>query len=779
MVAALVRESIRQGRPVGEITKGTKAPAGWDFKFRHGSEFVDKGKSQDGENGVILFKENGELMAVRMNPGAHGIGTTFAKAVTDKDLVRFNGMFEWIPWVTRKMAALRTQYVPTFILRNFKADSLEVALNTIGERGVRDGLSFMGSVAKNEARVIAEVVDYFKNGNARGYMKEFAENGGLTGGGLSAQAFSETQSRIEEELKRLAKMGKASGRVSSVIKTIPEVVSLLNAVAENTTRVGVYAAMRERGASVADAVSYARDATVNFNRKGWLTPYLNAAYMFSNASIQGMGRAFKAMRSKYGWEAIAGVFLVGVLRALLFHYFGHDDDDERAGLPDAKNMTEFEKQFNIGFPLPGKTRSVWPIRNPWALPMYLGYKVTEVGLGDDDAKSALVDVLYAAGDFVTEPIGGNGFSSRNMMLQTFSPTMADPLVQWLEGKDFKDDDRLRKSFNGYAPLSWNGKDSTPFVYKWIAKGLNAASGGDEFKKGALDTAPENWQLLAESVGGGLLTDANRVLSAGTSAVDWMRGSPQPQNIRNIPVLRDSVMNQRDISGRYYDALDEYKSDLNQYKGYAGTEKGDELLRLNPLVESEKAKELSERVENLAKMEKGYEKLGKRWVEHEYSPEEKRQMHSDKLQAMADFVFLAKEGGEESYAQRRFDATVAPLVQTYHDMRAASENAELSDEERASLMERIRMNGGPLFADDSWTSYYGRIATAKKADSGLKNLEKAIRIEEKKLEQAKTDAERDAIESRVEGYHKEYDRLRKENAERKDAIVEDLRKASPR
>lgn len=125
-------------------------------------------------------------------------------------------------------------------------------------------------------------------------MKEFVENGGLTGGGMAAEGFSEAAKRIQNTLKR------HGGGARRLAAAVPDAISLLNACAEYNTRLGIYAVLREEGVSVEDAISYARDATVNFNRKGYLTPYTNAAFMFSNAAIQGMGRAFKSMGAKHG-----------------------------------------------------------------------------------------------------------------------------------------------------------------------------------------------------------------------------------------------------------------------------------------------------------------------------------------------------------------------------------------------------------------------------------------------------------------------------------------------
>ena len=563
--AALVRKSAAMGKPIGEIIPGTQVRRRWAFNI--GGEVLTLEELRD-RTDLIFFKEDGKLKAIRMNVGAHGLGNTFAQAVTDKDLVKFSKWFEWVPRLTRAMSAMRTQYVPTFIVRNLKADHLEVFFNVGSERGIVGGAKFFGRLVANEWRNRRDVRDYFRDGELRGRMKEFVENGGLTGGGMAAEGFSEAARRVDHTLRTTR-----GGVARKVAAAIPDAISLLNACAEFNTRVGVFSALRDEGVGVEDAVSYARDATVNFNRRGSLTPYLNAAFMFSNAAIQGLGRAFKSMRSEHGKQMVTLLFLVGFLQSLLDHFLGRDEDREKEGLSSSRNLSEHEKQSTVGVPLPGGLRLKTQIRNPWALPMYAGRKAGELLMGWIDGRTAVADLASAAGGFVTEPVGGNGFGSVPEAMQTFAPTLLDPFVQWATGVDFKGDRRLRKNYSDHLPDSWNGRINTPDVYKWISQGANAISGGSRFRKGAFDTSPENWQLLAETVLGGALADLNRAVSTVKDARLAALGAKPEQVLRDVPFVRDTLTNLPDVSSRYYDALSDYEADRTEYSGLARTDAG--------------------------------------------------------------------------------------------------------------------------------------------------------------------------------------------------------------
>ena len=575
---------------------------------------------------IVLFKENGQLKAVKVAPGEHGRGVDIARAVTDRDVVQFNKYLDWIPRATRWMSAMRTQYVPTFIVRNMKADNLEVMLNALSERGMKDGAKFFGKFLKKEVGVAKGVKEYFKTGKSSDpFVQEAVENGLLTGGGMAAEGFTETARRLSDTLQALRKRPNIIGRA---FKAVKDTISLLNACAEYNTRMGVYKTLRQKGMSVADAVSYARDVTVNFNRKGYLTPYTNAAFMFSNAAIQGMGRAFKSIRSEHGKEVVAGLFMLGVAQSLLDDWLGHDDEKAKEGGADSRNLTEYDKSHSLGVALPTGHRVKWQIRNPWALPMYAGRKTVELLKGLTTGEQAMKDLASEIGQFVTEPVGGNDFDSSSEFLQTLAPTIIDPFVQWATGKDYRGQDRVRKSFDKYAPESWNGKDSTPWAYKAIAKALNAMTGGSEHRKGLLDTAPENWKLLAESVFGGVLTDLNNVVKGAEHVVDSVRGKPAAQIARDVPFVRDTFTNMPDNSSRFYSALDAYNADKAEFKK-SDPARHREMRENKPYLVLGKGSvdNLIERIEEERHMENGEVKRGRSWVEPKIPrPDEFKESH---------------------------------------------------------------------------------------------------------------------------------------------------------
>ncbi len=634
---------VRSNPQLGEVLDGLRVGDGltttWDFTAGEPGLVVDANFNEDKRRDLVFFKENGELKAIKLNPGEHGRGYRLADILTGRDIRKFNETFAWIPGITRLMSMMRTQMVPTFILRNFKADTLGTLLTVAGERGWMDSGRFIKRMVVNEKRNLKDVVAYFRDGERRGYMKEFVENGGLTGGGLVAEGYTEAGDDFARALK-IANGGKAQTALRKVMGGI----SLANSVAEYSTRLGVYRTLREEGMDVADAISYARDITTNFNRKGAFSPYVNAAYMFSNATIQSTARIAKSLKGEHGIEVLAGLALIGFAQAVLDHFLGDDEEREKKGLSNASNLSEYEKQMSIGIPLPGGTRFKWQIRNPLAIVSYLGRKMGEVAVGGRNADEAAKEFAEALGGLVTDPVGGNGLESADAILQTVAPTMLDPVVQWATGKDYKGDDRLRKSFSKSAPSSWNGKFGTPNFYKAIAKALNAISGGGEFRKGFLDVAPENVKLFVETLFGGVATDVGRVATTGQNLVSAAMGNAPEQLLRDMPFLRDTITNTPDVNARYYQAVERYEADKYEFRNAKTYKERKELRKGKPYLTMEKGyvDRLIDNVKTLSKREQGKAKSASgKWIDANFSERQKADARSRRLKLQAKILKILK------------------------------------------------------------------------------------------------------------------------------------------
>lgn len=662
-VAENFETAAKRGFDAGKIYKGRQMKKTWAFDVGKDVITADEGFNERDRDDLIFFKRDGDLYAVVVNPGKHGGGLDYARAITGKNMPQLGAFWRGIRSFTQWKARMRTSLVPTFIGRNFKNDTFETQRHLDMDFGVVEGKKIMASVAKWEVKNAPAVMAYAKDGKLTGgYVQEYVENGGLIGGGVASN-YADQARRIRKDIGYYAKHGLAVSAFRAAMKGI----QVLNELAENSTRIGVYSALRERGMSVEDAISWARDNTGNFNRKGTKSDYTNSLWMFSNAAVQGHARDLHGYKNaaEHGAGRLASNLLqtamVGTTLALLAHYFGNDEEREKAGASNARNETEYAKQTQMSVPVGGGKKAQWGMRGLAASEIYAARKIAEVVLGDTDARDAAVELAKYAGDQLTSVVGGNGLDSPSKAAQTVSPAHTDMLVQMALGKDYKDDDLYRRKFNEYDPDSWNGSRKTPEIYAKVAQALNAVTGGNEHRKGNVDLAPETIKLFAEELGGGVMRDIDTAYQAVKGAVDTAKGDAPDDLVGSIPFVRDTVRKYPSVSGRFWEAYDRYKADKNDHDG-ADPKRQAELEKEHPYLKAPWEKRgkkyvrgsktavdrLFEKHQDLQKQLDGNKqgwviRNGKYvkgdWKPHEWSPEEKSRIRADMKSVEAQILKL--------------------------------------------------------------------------------------------------------------------------------------------
>ncbi len=644
--ANLIRLAESRGLHIGDIVEGREGGygKGWTFDFGKGDAVRVGGnmKLVDNRKDIFLFKEDGKLKAARLDRGANGRGEIVVDAILGRNVRQWHKDLAFIPRWTGWLGRMRTQYAPEFIFSNALADHMESTQALVGKYGFKDGFALAGSALKWEKRNWKDIRNYIKTGNAgSGYVKEAIDAGVLIKGGVAAQGYAGELKAIQSKYDRFVRDAKGFSKMSWTEKAgfvwdwLKEAVSGLNETIENSTRIGLYSALREKGVSKADAAKFAREATVDFNRKGTHTPWMNGLFMFSNASIQGAMRAAQAFRDDWtkgpssgpGANKMRGALtstlvLAGVVKAALDHYLGDDEDREKAGGRNARNLSEYSKKHKLGIPLGGGYQFTGlRMRGPYAAIPYLAQTFTNVALGETSVNDATKIALKELTDQATDVVGGNGvFNDKGefdgaLLGQSFAPTLADPLVQLWTGKDYKGDDLRARSFDKTTPASSNGKRNTSVIYKEMAKSLNWLTGGNEYRKGWLDVAPEDVQFIIEFIGGGLGRDFSNTLSTFNNTAQAATGGTPEKSLSQFPLVRTLVQEYPENTARYYDAMDAYERDKAEFKKTT-PERRREMKAEKPYLFAGKSllDGQIERVKELSHLERGEIKVGQKWVE---------------------------------------------------------------------------------------------------------------------------------------------------------------------
>lgn len=667
VAANLVEHAADKGNAIGEIVRGETLPrgAGWTFTLSDGTKVTAGGSMRLAENrpDVLLFKRNGELMAIRIDKGANGRGLALSKAISGENIGRWGSGTEWIPRMTHWMSAMRTQYSPEFIVSNLLADHLEAYQALVGRYGIKGGTKTFAKMVASEISNFKALRNYLKTGMMTRDVGEAVRAGLLTKGGVASEGFEGKEQSIRshiEEFRRKQKKWRdmsAADWAKSGWSNIRDFISFANEMAEYSTRMGIFSALKKQGVSVKDAVKFARDATVNFNRKGTAMPLINGLYMFANASVQGTVRSVQAMRDEHGKELVGLLVGIGVAKAVLDNVLSDDEEREKSGGRSARNLSDYDRKHNVGVPIPGTDMQFAPLRfrGPYAAVPYIAQMAANVALGNQTPEQGAVKLVKELGDQVTDIVGGNGVVNDrgeidgSLLMQSVAPSVADPIIQLASGKDYKGDERRAKEFDKTTPASSNGKRNTPWVYKKIAQGINTIpvlSGGNENRKGRLDFAPEDIQLIVEFLGAGPARDIGNAVSTVQNVAELAKGGSPERTLSQVPFVRRVVKEYPENTTRYYNAIDSYERDKAEFNRTTDLKRRAEFGRAHPQVRpmvvdgkvqsKSRVDALNDRVKELMHLERGEIKNGRKWVERKMpiTEAQKKSYHDRRLELQA-------------------------------------------------------------------------------------------------------------------------------------------------
>jgi hypothetical protein len=448
---------------------------------------------------VVMVKDFGEVHFVVFNPDNER-AMMVARSMKNLD---FDKMPRWLQIAnkgTRFIASLLTARNPEFWVTNLARDIQGALINmdsTEAEGMQAKAIRNMPSAFKGMRSMVRGEGD----GEWARYARDMEEAGGTTG---YMQSFDDDDARMDDLRKEVDRMQQGKADPRRLGRLTLQFIDDYNNIIENAVRLSVFQAARDAGVSTPKAASIAKNITINFNRKGNATPSINALYMFFNASVQGTARMAQALAKSRRTQVVAGA-LVGIGFLLdMFNRMAADEDEETG-----RNQYDLIPEFD-------KTRN-WIIMNPMRpgeyvkIPLPIGFHLfPNVG-------RLVSDALYRK-----DPRNASeyGWAMAGMVLNTFSPfgtgpsisqfllpTLADPLVQVSENKNFMGGQVYKPADRGFgspdpAPAHTRYFESTPDVWKALSRMLNDLSGGDDVKPGAINVEPDIFRHTFYSLTGG-------------------------------------------------------------------------------------------------------------------------------------------------------------------------------------------------------------------------------------------------------------------------------------
>lgn len=368
----------------------------------------------------------------------------------------------------------------------------------------------------------------------------------------------ETLKKLQKDMSRRTSQNKAVTAWHGVIKLIED----LNDTIENGMRLSVFNASRARGDTSKRAAFLARDLTVDFQKKGEITPAMNALYTFFNASVQGNYNFAKGLaKSKKVRAAMVGLMAAGFAQHMWnLTMAGKDDDGENAYLKLLRNEP-WKLERNMLFFLPGRKDYITiPLGFGLNAFWHLGVQGGAVTTGDKSFLPAALDSTRVAVD-AFNPLGSGGW------VEQILPSIIDPIwelgtnADWTGKPIYPSENKFDQA---PPPKSQQSFNSTSPVFKSIAETINKFTGGNSKEPGAVDIYPDSLEYLWGWFSGGVGRFVSQTAETAQRAADLEFEPKKTPYIRSFYGSTDDASHKSEYY-RERDSVQYAKGKLKEYQ----------------------------------------------------------------------------------------------------------------------------------------------------------------------------------------------------------------------
>lgn len=430
----------------------------------------------------------------------------------------------------------------------------------------------LGNVA-NWARMVGMLRKYEAGKPMTGYhermFKEFMDGGGATGYTMIRNQKESTQFMVDmvRDLKNIKRRKLSPMRMF-------EFFSFLNEAAELVNRFVAYETSREMGRTRERSIDDAKEATMNFNRKGagaksltqregakyrlsnalnYYSQYGRSFIVFFNAHVQGTYQLYRLVKehpAKFAFAfgaapvtaaAVALPLFNNLLLPAIYSAVGGDGDDDWGDY--YYELSDWERQHNICLRLP--KGHGW-LKIPLTPELGAMFQV-----GDVTGASFAGKRDMQASDFagIMELVAPNNvdFTDAGTAISSLVPSS----LQWAShiavNRDFKGS-RLRNDnmFSRYQPEYLKATRNTSATITAMSRALNKVGGGNDERSAdnVLDFSPGYVQEMLTGIAGGWASTALAVsdalaapyLEGGGSEKDYWKGAKGLFDRGGVPVL---------------------------------------------------------------------------------------------------------------------------------------------------------------------------------------------------------------------------------------------------
>ena len=489
-------------------------------------------ESRDLRQHQVIVKRGGRDYVITINGNPRAAQALNGQTNPDNDMSGAIGaILRAGEKINRQLSAFYTTRNPDFIVSNFMRDMLYTNSMAWIKESPNYALRFHRNYLMVNPVTMKRLLAKYRKGTldmsnrTEAMFHQFMMNGGETGY-ANIRDIEQHKNDIKRELK------KSNGRITiqRAWDFLTELFDELNRAVENCARFAAFVTSREMGRSIDRAIYDAKEISVNFNKKGSGSKFLNATaqtrvgnasafvsgigrsgYVFWNAAIQGttnFGRQMKRHPAK-AFTGVAAMFLLGAIVA----YLGGDDDEDDKNA--YYNLPEYVRRSNILFRAGDSWISI-PLPIEYRAFYGMGELMTSVLSGKEHLTGGEIAEAIAGQATQILPLdfleGGGGWNA-------FVPSAAKPIVEayvaeksWTGLPLYKD-----TPFNKDMPEWTKAYKSANKHIVNLAAVLNEATGGDPYTKGAIDINPAKVEYMLNGYFGGVFGTIDKLVKMGETA----------------------------------------------------------------------------------------------------------------------------------------------------------------------------------------------------------------------------------------------------------------------
>jgi hypothetical protein len=428
--------------------------------------------------------ESGRVLEVRVNGEIQHLEVRDAltyralKNINDVDMTYFTKTLHQLNKLSIK-ANLALN--PAYWTKNLGRDVMFASFNMMSKDkiGTMTGGEMTKGMLKDLPSAIKGLYDsHFRGGSSEwGDMVKLLNDGGVN---MGLPQIGNVEA-ISKSFKSMVEMQQGSLKGKAIAfndKYAGRWISGMANITENAVRISVLRQCKKAGLSDQQALNFAKEVSINFDRHGEMTNTLSALYLFSNAKIQGarqFARIIKENPRNFSFLAL-GLANLGFATAFMGRLIAGDDYDK---------VPDHVRSDNILMMLPGMGSGHLKMSLPNELmPLYNAGQAAADMLHGIPATRAIRPVV--ANTFsALNPIGGFGMgvdSPKNMMQgagQAATPSFFRPVYEAIIGRNWHGNPIPEGDGASYVATSIAGG-----VGKFISDGYKTFSG-----KGDVNSLP--------------------------------------------------------------------------------------------------------------------------------------------------------------------------------------------------------------------------------------------------------------------------------------------------